>query len=139
MSRPTKRLIMEMSVGIILYNLLLAVLAVVFLPRFSYPVLPVLEGLGVGALGAILMLIHMAVTTERALESQNEDYANKHTVAQSMIRKLVFLAGLFFCWQVLKADLLAVVIGAIGMKAGAYLQPLVHKAFGREDSGSETS
>lgn len=127
LTKSTKRMLAEMSVGIILYNLLLGILACVLLPKVSYPVIPVLLGLLVGAVAAILMLIHMAVITERALESQNENYANKKTIVQSLLRKVVFLAALFFCWRVLKADLLAMVIGATGMKMGAYLQPLIHR------------
>lgn len=133
LSKSTKRLLIEMSIGIILYNLLLGVLAWVFLPRTSYPVIPVLGGLLAGAVGAVLMLIHMAVTTERALESQNESYASKTTIVQSMIRKVVLVAALFFCWRVFRVDLLAVVIGIMGMKAGAYLQPLVHRILTKED------
>ena len=139
LSKSTKRLLIEMSVGIILYNLLLGILSCVLLPKVSYPVIPVLLGLLVGAVGAILMLVHMAVMTERALESQNENYANKFTVAQSLLRKVVFVAALFFCWRVLKIDLLAAVIGAMGMKAGAYLQPLVRKVSGREDEAPKAT
>lgn len=147
LSRATKRLLLEMSVGIVLYNLLLGMLAWVFLPRVSYPVIPVLWGLLAGTVGAILMLIHMAVTTERALESRNEGYASKTTIVQSMIRKVVLVAALFCCWRVFRVDLLAMVIGAMGMKAGAYLQPLIHRTLtrgdephmtaGGEDSGTE--
>ena len=133
LSRSTKRLLVEMSIGIILYNLLLGVLAWVFLPRTSYPVWPVLWGLLAGAVGAVLMLIHMAVTTERALESQNESYASKTTIVQSLIRKVVLVAAVMFCWRVFRVDLLAVVIGIMGMKAGAYLQPLIHKMFTKEE------
>lgn len=139
LSKSTKRLLFEMSIGIILYNLLLGILAVILLPRVPYPVIPVVLGLAVGAAGAILMLIHMAVMTERALESQNENYANKFTVMQSLLRKLVFVAALFFCWRVLKVDLLAAVIGAMGMKAGAYLQPLVRKISGWKDNTPEVT
>lgn len=133
LSKSTKRLLFEMSVGIILYNLLLGILACLLLPKMSYPVKPVVLGLFVGGAGAILMLVHMAVMTERALESQNENYANKFTVAQSLLRKVIFVAALFFCWRVLKISLLAAVIGAMGMKAGAYLQPLVRKVSGWKD------
>lgn len=136
LSKSTKRLLVEMSVGIVLYNLLLAAAAGLFLPKTSYPVLPVIKGLFVGALGAILMLVHMAVTTERVLDSQNPEYANKHTVMQSMIRKIVFVAAIFFCWRVLEADLLAAAMGAMGMKAGAYLQPLIHRFFGGKEENS---
>lgn len=139
LSKSTKRLLFEMSVGIVLYNLLLGILAVIFLPKVSYPVIPVILGLIVGAAGAILMLVHMAVMTERALESQNENYANRFTVMQSLLRKLVFVAALFFCWRVLRIDLLAAVIGAMGMKAGAYLQPLVRKVSGWKEERPEVT
>lgn len=99
LSRSTKRLLLEMSVGIILYNLLLGVLAWLIMPRASYPVQPVLSGLLAGAVGAVLILIHMAVTTERALDSQNESYASKMTIVQSMIRKIVLVAALFFAGE----------------------------------------
>lgn len=133
LSKSTKRLLAEMSAGIIGYNLILIILAVLLLPRISYPVVPVILGLIVGAVGAICMLIHMAVTTERVLDSGSESYANKYTVAQSMLRKLVLVAAFLICWKVFKIDLLAAVIGTMGMKAGAYLQPLVHRISGGKE------
>ena len=63
LSKSTKRLLAEMSAGIIFYNVILVILAVLLLPRVSYPVIPVVLGLVVGAVGAICMLIHMAVMT----------------------------------------------------------------------------
>lgn len=131
LTRKSKQLILEMSVGIVLYNLVLGILAWVLLPKTSYPVLPVIKGLFAGALGAILMLVHMAVMTERVLESQNENYANRTTVIHGIIRKVVFVVALLACWRWFQIDLLAAVIGAMGMKAGAYLQPLVHKVSNR--------
>lgn len=133
LSRSTKRLLVEMSIGIILYNLLLGVLAWVILSGTSYQVSSVLWGLSAGAVGAILMLIHMAVIMERALDSQNESYANKTTVVQGMIRKVVLVADLLLCWRVFRVNPLAMVIGIMGMKAGAYLQPLIHKILSKED------
>lgn len=133
LSKPTKRLIKEMSVGVILYNVVLGAAALLFLNNASYPVMPVLKGLCVGAAAAIMMLIHMAETTERALSSGDPEYAKKATIAQSLIRRLVFLAAVVLCWYVLKADPLAVVIGAMGLKAGAYLQPLLHRISGARE------
>ena len=46
------------------------------------------------------------------------------------------MAALFFLWRALKIDLLAAVIGAMGMKAGAYLQPLFHRLSGGGDEES---
>lgn len=137
LSKPTKRLIGEMSVGIIAWGVVLIVLAALLLPRFSYPVFPVVSGLAVGTVGAVLMLVHMAVTAERVLAVGDENYANKNTVLHSMIRKLVFIAAIFFCWRTFHADLIAAVVGAMGMKMGAYLQPLVHKVFGRAEPSAD--
>lgn len=119
LSRPTKRLLLEMSVGVILWNVILAVLAVLFLPGFSYPVVPVILGLIVGAAGAMMMLVHMAVITERALDSQSENYASKLTVAQNLLRKVMFVAALFFFWRVLKIDLLGSGAGSHGNEGGS--------------------
>ncbi len=128
LSKPTRRLLLELLVGVALYNLLLILLACVLLPGCFYPVKPVVLGLLLGGSGAALMLFHMAIMTERVLSSQNEEYANKSTVVQGLLRKLVFVAVLLLCWRGLKIDLLAAVIGAMGMKAGAYLQPLIHRS-----------
>ena len=133
LSRSTKQLLVEMSIGIILYNLLLGVLAWVIMSGTSYQVSSVLWGLLAGAVGAVLMLIHMAVIMERALDSQNESYANKTTIVQGMIRKVVLVAALLLCWRVFRVNPLAMVIGIMGMKAGAYLQPLIHKILSKED------
>ncbi len=137
LSSSTKRVLVEMSVGIILFDLLLGILAWLFLPRVPYPVIPVLKGLGVGAAAAIFMLVHIAIVTERVVASRDESYANKYTVAQSMLRKVVFLAALFFIWRWIQADLLATVVGTMGMKAGAYLQPLIRRLSGYEEKKDE--
>ena len=137
LSSNTKRTLIEMSVGIVLFDLLLCILAWLFLPKVPYPVIPVLKGLVVGAAAAIFMLIHIAVVTERVLASKNESYANKYTVAQSMLRKVVFVAALFFIWRAIEADLLATVVGTMGMKAGAYLQPLIRKLSGYKEEMRE--
>ncbi len=133
LSKPTKRLLAEMSVGVVFFDLLLAAAAFLVLPKTSYPFMPVFKGLCLGAAGAVLMLVHMADTIERSLQSGDPDYAKKMTIMQSMLRRMVFIVGMGFCWYFFKADLLAIVLGAMGMKAGAYLQPLVHKVSGAAD------
>lgn len=40
LSKSTKRLLAEMSAGIIFYNVILVILAVLLLPKVSYPVVP---------------------------------------------------------------------------------------------------
>jgi len=135
-SKETKRLLTEMSVGIVLYNLVLSVLAFLLMRYLDRPVLPVLGGILFGMVSAILMIIHMGITTERTVGSRNEGYANKNTVLHSMLRKVVYLAALALIWYVLRINLLAAIIASMGMKAGAYLQPWVHKTFGQSPEES---
>ena len=129
-SKETKRLIKEMSVGIVLYNVVLSILAFFLMRYLDRPVLPVTGGILLGCVSAILMIVDMGITTERAVGSRNESYANKNTVLHSLLRKVIYIAVLGVLWYVLKISLLATIFATMGMKAGAYLQPWVHRTFG---------
>lgn len=129
MSRETKNLILEMSVGIVIYEVVLGILAAVFSSGLGASLFTVILGLGCGLIVDIAMLIHMAVITERVLDTGDESYANKTTVVHSMLRKLVIVVLIFVFWRIPQINIVAFIIGALGLKAGAYLQPFIHKAF----------
>ena len=141
MSNHLRHLVLEMSVGMFAYVLILGVLAVIFqngLGSMGFLLGPVLVGLFLGFLADVLMLIHMASVTERAADSQDEVYANKTTMVQSVIRRVVFIAALFILGSRPQVDAVAMIIGALGLKAGAFLQPAVHRTiFGHRDKGRE--
>lgn len=131
MSRETKNLILEMSVGIVIFEVVLAVAAALLGPRLGAPVSSVILGLACGLIADIAMLIHMAVITERVLDVGDVSYANKTTVIHSMIRKLAMVVLVIVIWRFPQVNLVAFIIGALGLKAGAYLQPFIHKAFNK--------
>ena len=141
MSNHLRHLVLEMSVGMFAYVLILGVLAVIFqngLGSMGFLLGPVLVGLFLGFLADVLMLIHMASVTERAADSQDEVYANKTTMVQSVIRRVVFIAALFIRGSRPQVDAVAMIIGALGLKAGAFLQPAVHRTiFGSGNKGRE--
>ena len=141
MSNHLRHLVLEMSVGMFAYVLILGVLAVIFqngLGSMGFLLGPVLVGLFLGFLADVLMLIHMASVTERAADSQDEVYANKTTMVQSVIRRVVFIAALFILGSRPQVDAVAMIIGALGLKAGAFLQPAVHRTiFGSGNKGLE--
>ena len=141
MSSHLKHLVLEMSVGMFAYVLILGVLAVIFqngLGSMGFLLGPVLVGFFLGFLADVLMLIHMASVTERAADSQDEVYANKTTMVQSVIRRVVFIAALFILGSRPQVDAVAMIIGALGLKAGAFLQPAVHRTiFGSGNKGRE--
>lgn len=129
MSRETKNLILEMSVGVVIYEVILGIGAAVIGPGLGAPLFAVILGLFCGLIIDIAMLIHMAVITERVLDTGDESYANKTTVVHSMLRKLVIVVLIFVFWRIPQINIVAFIIGALGLKAGAYLQPFIHKAF----------
>ena len=141
MSNHLRHLVLEMSVGMFAYVLILGVLAVIFqngLGSIGFLLGPVLVGFFLGFLADVLMLIHMASVTERAADSQDEVYANKTTMVQSVIRRVVFIAALFILGSRPQVDAVAMIIGALGLKAGAFLQPAVHRTiFGSGNKGRE--
>jgi len=132
MTDSTKHLVLEMSIGMFLYVMLLGVLAAVFhggLENMGFSLIPVLLGLACGFAADVLMLIHMAHITERVASSMDESYANKTTVVQAMVRRVIFIVALFFLGSRPQIDAVAMIIGALGLKAGALLQPIVHRTF----------
>lgn len=132
MTDSTKHLVFEMSIGMFLYVVVLGILAAVFrggLASWGFQLYPVLAGLICGFIADIFMLIHMAQITEKVMDSMDEGYANKTTVAQAMIRRVVFIIALFFLGSRPQIDAVAMIIGALGLKAGAMLQPVIHRIF----------
>ncbi|MDO5418145.1 MAG: hypothetical protein Q4F29_13160 [Lachnospiraceae bacterium] len=136
MTDETKKLVLQMSVGTLLWNLILAAAGFFLAPVLGWTRSSVLLGLGLGFVCAEGMLVHMAVITERVLESGNPGYANKTTVMHSMIRKLAYIVLLVLVlWKLPQINALAVVLGTMGLKAGAYLQPVLFRADKTKTSG----
>lgn len=128
MTQETKKLLFEMSAGIVLWNLFLGAAGALAGPVLGWSRMSIFLGVLVGAASAEAMLIHMAIITERVLESRDESYANKTTVIHSIVRKLVYIVLLvIILWKFPQVNPLAVVLGTMGLKAGAYLQPLLHR------------
>lgn len=139
MTGSTRRLVLEMCCGMFLYVLILGIMSVVFrgaLSSMGFAPGPVILGLFAGFAADVLMLLHMAVITERAADSMDERYANRITLIQSVIRKVVFIAALFILGSLPQIDPVAMIIGALGLKAGALLQPAVHRTFFPRDDGN---
>lgn len=144
MSSRLKHLVLEMSVGMFAYVLILGGLAIIFqngLAGAGFSLVPVLTGLFLGFAADVAMLVHMAVVTERAADSRDEGYANKMTVIQSAIRRVVFIIVLVILGSRPQIDAVAMIIGALGLKAGALLQPTVHRTFfkGQEQNSGEST
>ena len=117
----------EMLAGTVFVNCLLAVIALFVTDRRH-----ALYGVAIGCATAVIYLIHMAVTVDDAL-CLDEKGAASEMRKQMIIRYVLvcIIAGASLYFKI--ADPVFLVISLITIKAGAYLQPTVHKIFDRQE------
>ena len=128
MKADVKGLILDVTVGIVLYNALLAVIALVIYPKST-----VFLGLAVGMVVALLMFIHMTLTFQQAAEEADEGAAKRRTTIGVIVRSTIYIGLLIvILWKVPQINIIAVALGAMGLKAAAYAQPFIHKVMVRE-------
>ncbi len=122
MSDSIRKQVLEMYVGVVLHNLVLAAICLV---RFRS--VPVFLGLLAGMLGAFGLLASIAVSAELCAASGDEAYASKKMAAHALLRGLGIIAAVAVLWKFTDINILAAALGLLGMKTGAYLYPAVHK------------
>ena len=118
----------EMMIGITMANIVLVIIAL-FVPDRRHALYAVAVGLAI----SLLYVIHMAVTLDDALnldEKSAVSEVRKHMVIRYVLTGVAVGAVLYFHI----ADPVFLVLSVITIKAGAYLQPFVHKLLGRRDS-----
>lgn len=128
MTGETRILVRQISAGIFLWNLFLAAVGWILAPLPGWSRSSVLFGILTGMALAELMLIHMAAVTEKVLKIGDEAAAGKMAAFHAILRKLIFFGILaLILWKVPQVNGLGVVLGVLGLKAGAYLQPVLFK------------
>lgn len=121
------RTLHEMLLGIVAVNIILAVVAM-FVPNRQQALYAVL----IGTVTAAIYVIHMAVTMDDAM-NLDEKSAVVQVRKQMAVRYLIVcvVAGTSLYFRI--ADPIFLVISVITIKAGAYLQPTIHKILKREE------
>lgn len=82
-------------------------------------------GLAAGILTAVFMACHMYRFIESSLELSQED-APKHMAKGTVIRILVIVIAVLAVWK-LGGDVIALFLGLMTLKLGAYTQPVLHR------------
>lgn len=123
--------------GIILYGVVVEAVGVWFVEnKLHYSI-----GLWYGIAIAVGMAINLATVIFDAVTLGDSEHANRRIIAKSLLRYVVvvvlfFLLGLFDI-----GNLLMAVLGVLGLKVSAYMQPLLHKIsdklFGRGGFASD--
>ena len=110
-----------MSIGILIHNMILLLICLIF-----FRTVPVIAGVLIGAAAAEVLLISIARSTELCVESADGAYSSKKMVIHSLIRSLCAVILVCLLWK-FTINLLAVVFGALGLKTGAYVYPVLQK------------
>lgn len=127
----TNETLKELLVGISLFEILAVLIGVWFVDS---PVKYIL-GILAGTVLAVFAAVHMYWSIRKNLEinMDQESAANAYSVRSSMIRYgVILIVFLFFCLTDIVYPL-AVFLGIMGLKAGAYLQPFTHKYLFRKN------
>ena len=118
--------LIEMWAGTILFGVLCQVSVVWFLKDKSGYSL----GLWLGILAALFTTLHLSITLDKALDL-DEGSAKKHMVIQNLVRYFGLIIFLVILMITDFANPLAAFLGLMGVKAGAYMQPILHMAIGK--------
>ncbi len=97
------------------------------------------SGLWIGIALAVGMAVHMAVVLSDAADIASESAARRKVIFQSIVRYLVIVIVFFVTAYFKLGNLIALFIGVMGLKAGAYLQPLTHKVILKLTGGGGSS
>lgn len=115
----------ELLVGILLFEVLAIGVGVWFVESPVRYIIGLIAGLIISGFAAVHM--HWSIRKNLDNNAGQESAANAYSVKSSMIRYVVILlVFLAFCLTDV-AYPLAVFLGIMGLKAGAYLQPFTHK------------
>ncbi len=111
--------------GIIFYGIAIELVGVWFVSdklRFT-------SGLMIGIVTAIGMAIHMAVVLLDAVDFAGAEKAKRRIIAKSILRYVVVVVIFLVMMIFHLGSLFSAFLGVMGLKASAYMQPLMHKAF----------
>ncbi len=111
--------------GILFYGILVELIGVWFVEdKWAYSI-----GLAIGIFCALGIAVHMAVTLDIAMDLGSEKAARAKVTTQGLLRYALVVV-LFILVVFLKVgNPVTAVLGIFGLKAAAYLQPLMHKLF----------
>ena len=121
--RYTRQTLLEIWMGIGIFGLV-GVLVIFFLPTEK---LPAILAYLLGVIVSICAVTHIAYVTELTMDMHSVDQAQRYTTTRYLMRMVVYAAVIIAAYYTSYLNIPALVIGLFGTKAGAYLQPLMHR------------
>lgn len=120
--RGWNRTLLELWAGIIVFEFVCAMVGIWFVPDKADCAL----GLLIGTVTALAMSFHISWSFDKYFDYPQKT-ASRKIMLQGIIRYLC-VTGILFGTMFLKlANPLAAFLGIMGLKIGAYLQPMIHR------------
>ena len=126
MKKKINRTLAGLLLGIFLWGVIWQAAGVWFVPDKAACSL----GLWLGVLTAGICAVHMYRSLDLALDLSEKD-AQKYMMSRSMMRYGLIILVLLVLMITEAGNPLCCFLGVMGLKAAAYLQPLLHKALER--------
>ena len=110
--------VVDVWIGLFIYFIVFEIIGLIFVEnRLSYTL-----GLILGCLTGAFLIWNMFVSIDTALD-MNEGEATKYTKKRGLFRGLVMLVVAFLGMRLKGISFTAVVIGLLGLKIAAFMQP----------------
>ena len=125
----SRQTLMELILGTVLWGIVICLVGI----WFASDRVVWLFSMGAGVSGAVAMAAHMYRSIEYAMEMPG-DSAGKYLRKQSLLRMggaMVLALGAYY----LKGNVVAIFLGLLASKPGAYVQPLLHRVLGNLKKG----
>lgn len=120
-NNQTSQLIRRMIIVILVYGVICSVPILIFTKdRFECEL-----GLVIGLLLALGMLLHMNMVIKKSVFMEGGE--SKYLAFNSILRLIIVLVVMGICTITHVANVLTILLGAMGLKVAAYAQPFIEK------------
>lgn len=123
-----KETLTGLLIGIGVYSVIVEIIGIIF----SEDILSYTLGLLVGVVVAVILIIHMTRTLDDALDLPQDD-ATRYMRKKTVFRIVLMLAALLGAMLVPHVNFFTVLLGLLGMKAGALMAPFFLKRMYPDD------
>ncbi len=118
----------ELIVGELFFGVVCQILLLIFTKQWVYNSL----GLWIGVAISVFLAVNMADSIDVALDLDAKN-ADAYLRKKSVIRYLIVCAAVVLLGIFDLASVLTCIFGVMGLKVGAYLQPITHKLFNKNE------
>ena len=91
-----------------------------------------LAGILAGLFFAVCLILNMYLTIDTALDPES---ANKYMVRRTLVRKVLTVLAAAVGIKIHMLTFSGIILGVLGIKIAAYLQPLIHRRVSERRSG----